>query len=89
MKQHIRLLSTHALFLFLLAGAYSSCKSKDEAATRQPSTPAITSGDAALNKKYHLDKIQLPQGFAISAFAEVPGARSMTLSPAGTLFVGS
>src|ERR1043165_5230079 len=41
------------------------------------------------NSKYRLDKIKLPAGFKISVFAEVPNARSMTLSPNGTLFVGT
>ena len=37
-----------------------------------------------------LDKIKLPPGFAISLYAgDVPGARSMALSPDGTLFVGT
>ena len=37
-----------------------------------------------------LDKIELPDGFKIELFAEkVPNARSMALSPAGTLFVGT
>lgn len=37
-----------------------------------------------------LDKIQLLTGFKISLFSqEVPGARSMTLSPGGVLFVGT
>jgi len=37
-----------------------------------------------------LDKIKLPPGFTISLYADnVPGARSMALSPDGTLFVGS
>src|SRR2546428_14126806 len=37
-----------------------------------------------------LEKIKLPPGFSISIFARnVPGARSMTLSPNGTLFVGT
>jgi hypothetical protein len=31
----------------------------------------------------------LPPGFKISLYARVPGARSMTLSPAGVLFVGT
>ncbi len=36
------------------------------------------------------DHISLPKGFVIEGFADdVPGARSMTLSPAGTLFVGT
>ena len=37
-----------------------------------------------------LDRIALPPGFTIEIFSDaVPGARSMTLSPAGTLFVGT
>lgn len=37
----------------------------------------------------HLDSIEMPPGFKIAVYARVPGARSMTLSPAGTLFVGT
>jgi len=33
--------------------------------------------------------IQLPPGFQITVYARVPGARSMTLSPSGTLFIGT
>ena len=37
-----------------------------------------------------LEKIKLPTGFSISIYArDVPNARSMTLSPNGTLFVGT
>jgi glucose/arabinose dehydrogenase len=36
-----------------------------------------------------LGAIRLPAGFEISLYAAVPGARSMTLSPGGTLFVGT
>ncbi|NIO10305.1 MAG: sorbosone dehydrogenase family protein, partial [Deltaproteobacteria bacterium] len=37
-----------------------------------------------------IDQIELPPGFAIDLFASnVPNARSMTLSPKGTLFVGT
>lgn len=51
---------------------------------------AITNTDTnALAKKYNLDKIKLPQGFSICVYAEVPNARSMTLSPAGVLYVGN
>jgi glucose/arabinose dehydrogenase len=40
--------------------------------------------------KIQLDKIQLPKGFKIELYAEkVKNARSMSLSPKGTLFVGS
>lgn len=37
-----------------------------------------------------LEKIRLPAGFQISLYSEeVPGARSMTLSPGGVLYVGT
>ncbi|MBK9530412.1 MAG: sorbosone dehydrogenase family protein [Chitinophagaceae bacterium] len=42
-----------------------------------------------LFKKYDLDKIQLPPGFSISVYAEVPNARSMCWGQKGTLFVGN
>lgn len=49
------------------------------------SIPAITAASASLP----LSSIKLPPGFAISVFAEVDNARSMALSPNGTLFVGN
>ncbi len=42
-----------------------------------------------LFKKYNLDKIVLPTGFSISVFAEAEGARSLCVSPGGTIFVGT
>jgi glucose/arabinose dehydrogenase len=36
-----------------------------------------------------LDRVKLPPGFEIAVYARVRGARSMALSPSGTLFVGS
>ena len=42
-----------------------------------------------LFEKYKLDKIKLPEGFQIEVYAEVPNARSMTVSPEGTLYVGT
>lgn len=47
--------------------------------------PAITEASAQLP----LQSIQLPPGFAISVFAEVDNARSLAMSPGGTLFVGN
>jgi glucose/arabinose dehydrogenase len=48
--------------------------------------PAVKGGGAELP----LDKIKLPPGFRIEVFSDnVPGARSMTLSPGGTLYVGT
>lgn len=53
--------------------------------TEDGSRPAITEASA----KLPLSSIKLPQGFAISIFAEVEDARSMALSPNGTLFIGN
>jgi len=45
---------------------------------------------AYADKELPLDNIKLPPGFEINIFAaNVPNARSMTLSPDGTLFVGT
>ncbi len=43
----------------------------------------------SLYKKYRLKKIQLPPGFNISVFAEVPDARSLCQGEKGTVFVGN
>ena len=41
-------------------------------------------------KQLRLETINLPEGFEISVFAQdLKNARSMTLSPSGTLFVGT
>lgn len=45
--------------------------------------------NSPLFEKYKLDKINLPAGYAIDVYAEVPNARSMTLSPSGVLYVGN
>ncbi len=47
--------------------------------------PAITGTSAELP----LEKIKLPKGFSISVFAEVDNARSLAISPSGTIFVSN
>lgn len=49
------------------------------------SMPALTQA----SKELPLDKIRMPAGFKIEIFAEVDNARSMAMSPSGTLFVGN
>ncbi|MDH4233807.1 MAG: PQQ-dependent sugar dehydrogenase [Gallionella sp.] len=50
----------------------------------------LTVSLAAGARDLPLDQIKLPPGFKISLYADnVPGARSMALSPDGTLFVGT
>src|SRR6476660_4660179 len=63
----------------------------DNNKTAGPKTGTITlsQNDDQLFKKYNLDKIKLPAGFKISIYAEVDKARSMCVSPGGTLFVGT
>ncbi len=42
------------------------------------------------SKGIHLEQIRLPDGFSIALYADkIPNARSMALSPGGTLFVGT
>ena len=49
----------------------------------------VNDDSTALSEKYNLSKIRLPAGFSIHVYAEVPNARSMTLSPSGILYVGN
>src|SRR5712692_3646239 len=51
---------------------------------------ALACARARSSRDLPVEKIKLPSGFTISVYAgDVPGARSMALSPAGTLFVGT
>ncbi|MBI5471046.1 MAG: sorbosone dehydrogenase family protein [Ignavibacteriae bacterium] len=50
---------------------------------------ACASVSSAQKHDLPLEKIKLPEGFKISIYAEVPNARSMTLSPKGIVFVGT
>ena len=50
----------------------------------------VVCGGAASAQEIPLDKITLPAGFSIEVYApDVPNARSMALSPSGTLFVST
>lgn len=49
------------------------------------SFPALTDSSA----KLPLQSIKMPKGFNISVYAEVNDARSLALSPSGTLYVGN
>jgi glucose/arabinose dehydrogenase len=51
---------------------------------------ALACARARSSRDLPVEKIKLPSGFTISVYAsDVPGARSMALSHAGTLFVGT
>jgi glucose/arabinose dehydrogenase len=74
---------TTFVFMFLLI----SCGDKPKEATETPdgSIPAITTA----SKELPLQTIKLPDGFKIEIFAEVENARSMAISPSGTVYVGN
>ena len=50
----------------------------------------VLSGRAVGAQEIPLDKLTLPPGFAVAVYApDVPNARSLARSPAGTLFVST
>ncbi|HYO46723.1 MAG TPA: PQQ-dependent sugar dehydrogenase [Gemmatimonadota bacterium] len=50
----------------------------------------VASASCAAQRAERLDSIRLPEGFAISRYADdVPGARSLAMSPAGIVYVGT
>lgn len=70
--------------VFMILAACSS--SKSDSSKVQSTSAAIGTAE---NNKYPLNKIKLPEGFKIEVYAEVENARSMVLSPNGTIFVGN
>lgn len=66
-----------------------SCSQK----SKEPTAPVDEEGAVAAiteaSAQLPLQTIKLPAGFSISVFAEVEDARSMAISPNGTLFVGN
>jgi glucose/arabinose dehydrogenase len=81
--------------IFLLAVSavltITACKPKETALAKTSisDVPVAVDSVSDLSKKYDLSKIKLPAGFSVNVFAEVENARSMCLSPNGTLFVGN
>ncbi len=77
------------LGLFLVVLLHCNNKPKEDSPapviTADGSIPALTEA----SKDLPLDKIVMPKGFKISVYAEVDNARSMVVSPSGTLFVGN
>lgn len=81
----MKLIQIYSLaFLFFLA----ACAQGGDASKQGPSYPKAAaspySGDLPI------DRIKLPEGFQVDVYAEnIPNARSMALSPNGTLFVST
>lgn len=72
--------------LLLLAVICCNQAPKEQAATEADgSSAAVTEASAQLP----LSSIKMPAGFSIAVFGEVEDARSMAISPGGTVFVGN
>lgn len=71
------------ILIILIAG----CNNKNNISPKPGNDSGAT--DNTLFIKYKLDKIQLPKGFSISVYAEVPDARSLCVSQSGTVFAGT
>ncbi|GHM98947.1 sorbosone dehydrogenase [Cytophagales bacterium WSM2-2] len=74
-----------AIVLLVVISFMCTQSASDKGKTDDNSSAAISGSSAGLP----LEKIKLPAGFSISVFAEVDNARSMAMSPNGTIFVGN
>jgi len=79
------------LFLTLFTILFAVSCGKINPPSKKPDLPTEENNDSTgTTYKLPLDKIKLPAGFKIAPYAEgVTNARSMALSPDGTLFVGT
>lgn len=76
------------LILTAVAMACGNSGSREDAGPAHGDS-GVANTTAVNQKKLPLEKIKLPAGFSISVFAEVDNARSMAISPSGTVFVGN
>lgn len=68
----------------------SSCNQINPPTKEEAENVSEESSEEEEESVVYLDRLNLPDGFEVSLFAEgVTNARSMTLSPTGTLFVGT
>lgn len=85
------------LWIVSCMGLLFMCTSKNTNESVQASQVEsfVVSGDGSMpalteqSKKLPLEKIRMPGGFSIEVYAEVDNARSLALSPSGTLFVSN
>ena len=76
------------VLITILCVFLNACSSNISKQTGNTDSPATSTGVAGTDLP--LDKIILPAGFKIEVYAaDLPNARSLELSPGGTLFVGS
>lgn len=85
------LLLISLLLLTVAVLALVGCAAGDTGAVRVGGVDGADGGGGggAADHGLPLEKLRLPDGFAISVYAKVPNARSMSLSPNGVLYVGN
>ncbi len=77
------------LVAFVLIVAACTSNIREQVTEPDASEPAPPQAVTEISSSLPLDRIKLPKGFTISIFAEVENARSMAVSPSGTVFVGN
>ena len=74
------------IFIFAL---FAACNSSTESDSDSNEAETVAVSDYVKEPVY-LDKINLPDGYKIDLYADgIENARSMALSPKGTLFIGT
>lgn len=75
------------LQLIIIVALFTACNSSPESNSKDVDIIAVSDTE---KEPVYLDKIKLPVGYQIDLYADgVENARSMALSPNGTLFVGT
>ncbi|MBT8219432.1 MAG: sorbosone dehydrogenase family protein, partial [Bacteroidia bacterium] len=79
------------IFLFTFGILLTACKTEVEnESTSKNETTGLMVSDSNDKTPVYLDRIKLPPGYKIELYAdEVDNARSLCMSPNGTLFVGT
>jgi glucose/arabinose dehydrogenase len=80
------------LFFYSLLALFlsTSCQQKKQNQAQAEETKVVeNTQEETIKSRLPLDKIKLPKGFKIELYADIPNARSLALSPNGTLFVGN
>lgn len=84
----------HLLIILVLLSACNAVQNSESVKEKEIITEEVSESPVPEEKEIEtslpLHKVNLPEGFKISVYAEgVENARSMSLSPKGTLFVGT
>ncbi len=73
------------LYIFLFPTLIDACESLRDRKENKKFDNKLSGSSS----KQDLDQLKLPKGFSIDIYAAVDNARSMVMSPSGTLFVGT